>query len=264
MAADPPLPRQDECPYENGYIPQSVMIEVEPGLWAEIATGGSYLAAKSRAAEEGRWIGVAAPAGANRDWGTQYDMKFGIPSYEYWNLNPASGAALADPGDSTHGLGTSLDIIGDLGWFLEHAEEYGFRRLIWNDPNHFTYLYPTWTQAPTATIDTEDDMTWRVVQKPNGDYYGVLITERTLKVYPTDTPAELEVYYSAARLYGPPPGTKPETYTIAESDLKLALLDVDWRRDQLPTVVNVNQDDYIGTATKQGDGRFLVDLKAVR
>lgn len=129
---------------KNGYVPAAALVQVESGLFLERATGAAYLAAK---AASGGVLGIARPGGAYRTWQDQYNMKNGIPSYAYWNLNPNSSVGLAAPGYSSHGLGICVDAHGN-SWMLANGERFGFYRPFGDrDPNHWQYRYPTWTEA---------------------------------------------------------------------------------------------------------------------
>lgn len=133
----------------NGYVPASALVEVEPGLYLETATAAAYKKAK---AASGGTLNIARPGGAYRTWQMQYDMKHGIPSYAYWNLNPNSTAGLANPGQSTHGYGIAVDIIGNNNWMLAHGGDYGFTRPFGNnDPNHWKFSSPTWAGVVVLT-----------------------------------------------------------------------------------------------------------------
>lgn len=129
---------------QNGYVPSSALVEVESGLFLETATAAAYKRAKA----ENPSLNIARPGGAYRSWQMQYDMKHGIPSVAYWNLNPNSLVGLANPGYSSHGLGICWDVIGGNSWMIANGPRLGFSRPFGDrDPNHWQYLYPTWAQA---------------------------------------------------------------------------------------------------------------------
>lgn len=136
----------------NGYVPSSALTLVDGRFYLENATAQAYLRAK---AASGGILGIAAPGGAYRSYQDQYNMKHGIPSYAYWNLNPNSSVGLANPGGSSHGWGICIDIVGPgaNNWMLNNGSKYGFSRPFGaNDPNHWLYASPTWENAkPTGT-----------------------------------------------------------------------------------------------------------------
>jgi len=84
---------------------------------------------------------IVEPAGAYRDWNTQYNMKYGIPSYAFWNLNAGSKIGLAGPGSSSHGTGTRFDAAGGFNNFmLRRGRAFGYTREFGaNDPNHWKH-----------------------------------------------------------------------------------------------------------------------------
>lgn len=129
----------------NGYVPANALVEVD-GVLLERATAAAYLAAKSVAAKVGVTLRIALPAGGYRSYDTQYRMKQGIPSYAFWNIDPAMKVSLAAPGQSSHGWGICVDIvISARAWAIPNMAAFGFSRPFGNnDPGHFLFGAPTW------------------------------------------------------------------------------------------------------------------------
>lgn len=131
----------------NGYVPANVLIEVQPGIFLENATAKAFLRAKA----ENPGLTIAPPGGGYRSYQNQYDLKNGIPSYAYWNLDPKNTTGLASPGTSSHGWGICVDVAGQRTWAINNLARFGFSRPFGNsDPGHFLYGAPTWD--PVAVV----------------------------------------------------------------------------------------------------------------
>jgi len=134
---------------KNGYVPESQLVEVEPGIQLARDTAAAYLRAKAAARADGVALSIARPAGGYRSFGTQQDMHVHPALY---NLDPTSTAGLAAAGHSGHGLGNRVDINGNgRPWFLTHCAEYGFvREFGAADPGHYEFPGETWPGADGA------------------------------------------------------------------------------------------------------------------
>lgn len=94
----------------------------------------------------GRTISIAKPGGGYRSWNVQNEMYLGskgnVRLAKKWGLNPRSSVPLAGPGNSSHGFGTRVDIVGTPidGAFLRLARDFGFTLEFGpRDPNHFIW-----------------------------------------------------------------------------------------------------------------------------
>ncbi len=126
----------------NGYLTDAELEVVEDNdRLAHRAAAAFRMARTAWYGEGGGGSCIVEPAGAYRDYNTQYNMKHGIPSLAYWNLNPASKAGLASPGTSTHGTGTRFDATGGFNNFmLRRGRAFGYTREFGsNDPNHWKH-----------------------------------------------------------------------------------------------------------------------------
>lgn len=132
-------------------------------------------------AEGGSGSCIVERAGAYRTFQVQYDMKHGIPSYAYWNLNPLNKTGLATPGTSTHGLGDTLDATtGFQSFLLRRGAEFGFYRPLGkSDPNHWRCRNTTipagipGTPLPVETAARRLAMTARFVVAPGPLWAGI-------------------------------------------------------------------------------------------
>lgn len=121
---------------------------------------------------------IVEPAGAYRSWQVQYDMKHGIPSFAYWNLNPNSKAGLASAGSSTHGLGDRFDATpGFNAFLLRRGREFGFYREFGaNDPNHWRHDGVTAAGVSVTAISSpeEDDMPRYIYTDQDGEGFALI------------------------------------------------------------------------------------------
>lgn len=126
----------------NGRLTASELVTVEDNdQLAPRAASAFWIARDAWYRDGGGGSCIVEPAGAYRSWQVQYDMKHGIPSYAYWNLNPSSKAGLASPGSSTHGTGSRFDATGGFNNFmLRRGRAFGYTREFGaNDPNHWKH-----------------------------------------------------------------------------------------------------------------------------
>lgn len=126
----------------NGRLTDAELEYVEDNDRLSVYTSRAFRRARAAwYAAGGSGACIVEPAGAYRDYNTQYNMKHGIPSYSYWNLNPASKAGLASAGTSTHGTGTRFDATPGFNQFLlRRGREFGFTREFGaSDPNHWKH-----------------------------------------------------------------------------------------------------------------------------
>lgn len=138
----------------NGRLSTSELRVVEDNDRLSLATANAFFRARDAwYATGGSGACIVEPAGAYRDYDTQYAMKHGIPSYAYWNLNPKSKAGLASAGSSTHGTGTRFDATPGFNVFLlRRGKEFGFTREFGaNDPNHWKHNGVTASTGYEAT-----------------------------------------------------------------------------------------------------------------
>lgn len=139
----------------NGRLTDGELETVEDNDRLSRTTAAAFRNARAAwYAEGGSGACIVEPAGAYRDYETQRRMKYGIPSYAYWNLNPNSKAGLASPGSSTHGTGTRFDATSGFNNFLlRRGREFGFTREFGaNDPNHWKHDGRTATTGGGASI----------------------------------------------------------------------------------------------------------------
>lgn len=115
----------------NGALPTASLAAVQGALALEGRTAAAMAAMAADAAAAGRHIAIASPDGAYRTLARQIWM------FEHPGRYP--GKKLARPGTSPHGLGTCVDIVGDLEWAIANAGRFGFTRPIRTDVNHFQH-----------------------------------------------------------------------------------------------------------------------------
>ncbi len=167
----------------NGRLLDSELEVVEDNDRLKHSTANAFRRARAAYYAEGHSGScIVEPAGAYRDWNVQYNMKHGIPSFAYWNLNPNSKAGLANPGQSTHGLGDSLDAAsGFQAFLLRRGREFGFFRPYGdNDPNHWRHNGTTATGAIGSALPGEIDRALLRRQKEETMYVHSLTAPSTI------------------------------------------------------------------------------------
>lgn len=141
---------------ENGFVPDDLLVEVEPGKFLERATAAAYL--KAKRASVGL-LKIASPAGAYRSYAVQKDMTLNPWRY---GIDPDLAVGISAPGSSSHGFGTRVDlVIGPARvWADARLADFGFRKEFGDkDPGHWQFLRPTFASTDTAPIPIlEDDM----------------------------------------------------------------------------------------------------------
>lgn len=131
----------------NGYLTASALLTVQSGIRLSVNTAIAWqqLVPAARSGLK-RNISIAPPAGGYRSFAVQKTMqsvsKTGTTAEKrFWGLSTTSKAALADPGNSNHGLGVCVDVVGTPidAAFIALAKKYGFTRPLPTDPNHFQH-----------------------------------------------------------------------------------------------------------------------------
>lgn len=142
----------------NGRLPSANLVTAQKGilLSTPTATAWRQLVVKAKSTL-GRSISIAEPAGGYRSFATQHAMQQAslhgtVAEKKAWGLSTTSTAALADAGQSPHGLGICVDIVGTAldERFLDLAKTFGFTRPIAGDPNHFQHDGKTAISVPVG------------------------------------------------------------------------------------------------------------------
>lgn len=164
----------------NGRLTASELEYVEDNDQLNHAAAYWFRAARNAYwAEGGRGALIVEPAGAYRSWQVQYDMKHGIPSDDYWNLNPAMKVGLAAAGTSSHGTGNRFDAgPGFNAFLLRRGAEFGMVREFGSaDPNHWKILYTLPAGGVTAPLpilqQRRNAMTARYLVAPGPIWAGI-------------------------------------------------------------------------------------------
>jgi hypothetical protein len=140
----------------NGRLPGNDLTTVQGSIQLSDPTAKAWKYLVAAAAKHlGRHISIAAPAGGYRSYAVQAQMRQvsisgNAAQKRYWGLSTTSTAPLAVAGNSKHGLGICVDVVGTPmdGAFLSLARQYGFNRTVAGDPNHFQH------DGRTAISDT--------------------------------------------------------------------------------------------------------------
>jgi hypothetical protein len=122
----------------NGKLSATELVTVQGRIQLAPNTARAWTAARSVAPSSNVNMTIALPDGGYRSIATQIDMHVNPLAH---NLNPASSVPLAAVGESSHGFGTCVDVIGvgAVAWLLAHGADYGFHRPSVTDPNHFSH-----------------------------------------------------------------------------------------------------------------------------
>lgn len=133
--------------YANGQVPASALRTVAPGVQLLTPVASAYNAMILVGTHRGILVKPAPGVGsgyrsltvqklywaaAHGDWDARQKVQ----------LSSGSTASVASPGYSSHGFATAIDLLfagsdHPSNSQLELAEDYGFRRTISGDPNHF-------------------------------------------------------------------------------------------------------------------------------
>lgn len=158
----------------NGQVPSSDLVTVQSGIQLSRPTANAWFRMLQAGSSTGHRIGVATPAGGYRSLAVQADMRARPWLY---NLSKQSTKKLAPTGQSTHGYGTRVDVVGDLAWAIANGPRFGFfREFGASDPNHFKHDGVTATSGAGARPVRRKDgsMEWRYIQKPGDPSTAIL------------------------------------------------------------------------------------------
>lgn len=138
--------------YLNGRLPTSALINISGALLTPTtAQAFTRMDAACRKAT-GMGLDIVNGTGGYRTWDVQQEM------WEQRAAYAAQGITIASPGNSTHGLGTALDLTTSCwtptvaAWVRAHRATYGFVTPPANDPRHF--LHNGTTTGPASTTST--------------------------------------------------------------------------------------------------------------
>lgn len=133
--------------YSNGRVAPSALRTVAPGVQLLTPVANAYKAMVLVGTSRGILIKPAPGVGSGyRSIAIQtlfYSAAHGDKDAQRKvQLSSSSTAAVAAPGYSSHGFGTAIDLLFSgsdhpNARHIELAEDYGFRRTIAGDPNHF-------------------------------------------------------------------------------------------------------------------------------
>jgi|GEM_PF-4154023 len=138
--------------YENGKLPDSILVEATPGCMIANINGApeAWAQLMQRADEQG--IAITA-GGCNRPFAVQVSVRnnncTGPRSNGIWDDPPCSPPT-ATPGHSNHGYAVAIDI------FNSRTQEYvhcGDSELVWLEQNapDFGWKHPDWAQCDQST-----------------------------------------------------------------------------------------------------------------
>lgn len=151
----------------NGYLPAAALVTAQTGIRLSAPTSIAWEQLRTAARTSlKRNIRIATPAGGYRSFAVQRTMqqvsKNGtFAEKRFWGLSTSSTASLAAPGNSDHGLGICVDIVGTVidTAFVTLARRFGFTRPLPGDPNHFQHDGRTAIHIPNA-VDVRKMAAW--------------------------------------------------------------------------------------------------------
>lgn len=217
----------------NGQLSASDLVTVQAGITLSRPTANAWMAFMQAGSRTGHRIGIATPAGGYRSLAVQADMRARPWLY---NLSKQSTKKLAPTGQSTHGYGTRVDVVGDLAWAIANGPRFGFFREFGTaDPNHFAHNGVTAIAgAATAHISSSKEypMSFRLIQR-SGVWWGVVIGE--FSIIEINSATDTNEYYAAYRIHGDGSNPSPDPATnidITEEDLRIEYVQMKKRRTQ--------------------------------
>lgn len=165
--------------YENGQIPRSALVSVQPGLYLTPLAAASWFRVVNGVAARYGWVVQLTDAyrpysEQARIFNERYDpMSAGMGPYgdvRWWDHDGNGtktryvrmrGAAAAVPGTSNHGQATAVDVTGlgkfnslKFNQFADVAEEHGWSNIEGrsvNEPWHWTKNSASFANNPTQT-----------------------------------------------------------------------------------------------------------------
>jgi len=153
--------------FKNGYVPASALTVIDDsGARLAIPQARAYKRAIAALRKRYPSARVAGKYGGERSYSVQEAMHAASVSHSaalkaMYNLSTVSTVPLARGGYSTHGLGTSFDLVGAPinDWVLDTLRKYGWTRTFGTrDPNHFGH------DGKTATAVTPSAKVYYVVK----------------------------------------------------------------------------------------------------
>lgn len=162
---------------DNGRLKQSELTLIQTDLYLAVKTARAWKRLVAAAKKKlGRTYTAAQKAGAYRSFAVQGSMQRAFDSHDQqrkldWNMDLNSTVRPADPGRSTHGWGTTVDVVGGP---LDHdfkalAKTHGFTfPYPEDDPHHMLHdgktatsrvLVPASTVKKTVVVQRLDTLT---------------------------------------------------------------------------------------------------------
>lgn len=127
----------------NGRLQPAELTLVQPGIYLANSAAAVYLGLKTA----GMPGGIATPIGGYRDYPTQAALKANPGAYN----SSLPSSAIASAGNSTHGLGMRVDLVGGAAaWAIRWGGRAIFQRDPAGDPNCFTIDPSQWTPPAVA------------------------------------------------------------------------------------------------------------------
>lgn len=209
----------------NGHIPLTELVEVE-GQYLAPQTARAYLSLMAAAKRAGHEGSIWKPAGAYRSEALQRDMIANPAKY-----NVKAGVSLAPVGQSTHGLGRTVDIhmktAAGRAWVAANAAAHGLRRPNpVNDPDHYEHGTNVATVAETATQSAPKGEDMKYIYKEEGGVAWALLDSHLPNGYiQTTSVAEAEKY---ARL-SPQPAV-----LVSAANFSASLSAAEWYKGLIP------------------------------